>query len=112
MENKRYVIQLDFEEIKLPPFEDILILGKNSAQGRLGLSKSFEIMAPNGYDVFEAEDAEVEAIFINKRLLRKIPSYTVLEILREKVIPYISQGELLKVNLKLSVQYANVEISP
>lgn len=105
----RYSINLSFEEIKLPPFQDILILGKNSAQGKIGLSKSFELLAPNGFDIIEMNDDKVEAVFVNKRILAKIPRDKIIDILKSKVFQFISEGELLKVDFKVTISYANIE---
>ncbi|MCC9136772.1 hypothetical protein ACFSKU_10305 [Pontibacter silvestris] len=107
--NIRYSISLSFEEIRLPPFQDILILSKNCAQGRIGLNKSFELMAPNGFASFEVDDDKVEAVFINKKILSKISAEKLLRILKSKVFDYVSEGELLKVDLKVSMSYTNIE---
>ncbi len=105
----RYSIRLNFEEIKLPPFQDILVLGKNSPQGRIGLSKSFELLIPNGFEVVEIAHDKVEAIFINKRILNKIPSDRIVKILEEKVFPFISEGEMLSVEFKVNVTFNTIE---
>lgn len=106
MENKiKYSINLSFQEIKLPPFDEILILGKNSPHGKHGISKSFELLLPNGFEIIDINEDKVDAVFINKRILAKLPKEKLLKILRDKVFPYISEGELLKVDLKVSISY-------
>jgi len=100
-----YTVDIRVEEIKLPPFDEILVLGRNSPHGKMGILKSFEMLAPNGFEVFEMdEDNElVEAVFINKRILKKVPTETVMKILKDRVFPYISEGELLKVDFKITI---------
>lgn len=105
----KYSISLSFQEIKLPPFDEILILGKNSPQGKLGISKSFEFLNPNGFEIIEVEDEKVEAIFVNKRILVKLPKEKLLKLLQAKVFPYISEGELLKVDVKVTISYSLTE---
>ncbi len=107
--NRKFSLQLSFEEIRLPPFEDILILGKKCPQGKIGVYKSFELLVPNEFEIFEIEDEIVEAIFINKRVLKKLDKDNIIEILREKVFPYISESEILKVDFKLRIFYDSVE---
>ncbi|MDO9614098.1 MAG: hypothetical protein Q7J86_06190 [Bacteroidota bacterium] len=107
--NRKFSIQLSFEEIRLPPFEDILILGKKCPQGKIGVYKSFELLVPNEFEIFEIEDEIVEAIFVNKRVLNKLDKDKIIEILREKVFPYISESEILKVDFKLRIFYDSVE---
>jgi hypothetical protein len=105
----KYTIQLSFEEVRLPPFDDILILGKKSPQGKMGVHKSFEFLIPNEFEAFEVEDEIVEVVFINKRVLKKMGSDRVISILRNKVFPYVSESEMLKVDFKLRIFYESVE---
>lgn len=108
--NVKYSISLSFEEIKLPPFQDILVLGRNSPHGKIGLCKSFELLVPNGFDIIEINDDKVDAVFINKKILTKISSDKIIDILRSKVFQFISEGELIKVDFKVSISYVNIEI--
>lgn len=107
-----YTVHLKFEEIKLPPFEEVLILGKNSTHGKLGLSKSFELLEPNGYEIIEVDHEIVEAVYINKKILKKIQKNEVIRILRAKVFPYVSEGELIKVEFKVSILCSATENEP
>lgn len=105
----KYTIQLSFEEVRLPPFDDILILGKKCPQGRVGVYKSFEFLIPNEFEAFEVDDEVVEVVFINKRVLKKMGSDRVITILRTKVFPFVSESEMLKVDFKLRIFYDSVE---
>lgn len=105
----KYSIDLRFEEIKLPPFEDILVLGKNSHHGKIGIFQSFELLIPNGFTLIEVDNDNVEAVFVNKRLLNKITKEKVIDILQDKVFQFISEGELIKVSFKISISYSNIE---
>ena len=105
----KYSIQLSFEEIRLPPFDDILILGKKNPQGKIGVYKSFDLLVPNEFNVFEVDDAVVEAVFINKRILKKMDKDRIIDLLREKVFPFVSESEILKVDLRLKIFYDGIE---
>jgi hypothetical protein len=106
---RKYSVQLSFEEIRLPPFEDILVLGKKCPQGKIGLNKSFDLLVPNEFEVLEVEDAAVEAVFINKRVLKKMDIDKIMSIIREKVFPFVSDSEIIKVDFKLRVFYDSIE---
>jgi hypothetical protein len=108
--NKRYSIQLSFEEIKLPPFDEILIIGKKCPQGKNGLYKSFEFLVPNEFDVFEVKHDVVEAVYINRRLLNKISKDKIIAILEDRVFPFISISEIVKVDFKLKITYDTIEL--
>jgi hypothetical protein len=49
-----------------------LVLGKKCPQGKIGVYKSFELLVPDEFDFFEIEDPNIEAVFINKRVLKKM----------------------------------------
>lgn len=105
-----YSINLSFEEIKLPPFQEILVVGKNSPQGKIGISKSFELLIPNGFEIIENIDCEkVEAVFVNKRIIKKMPKEEILKILSEKVFPYTSESELIRVDFKVKISFNEIE---
>lgn len=106
---QKYSVQLSFEEIRLPPFEDILILGKKCPHGKIGVYKSFEFLVPNEFDVFEIDDVIVDAVFINKRVLKKMDKDRIIKILKDKVFPFISECEILKVDFKLKIFYDSIE---
>ena len=103
---KSYSINLDFETIKLPPVSEILILGKKVLQGKFGILHSFQLISP---DVFEFLDfsgeynENIEAVIINKGILKKLPRETVLKILEEHVFPFVSKGETVKVNFDVRI---------
>ena len=104
-----YQISLRFQEIKLPPFDEILVLGSKSEQGKMGVAKTFEHLVPEIFEMIEVPDDTIEAIFVNKRLLKKISKENILDILREKVFPYVSAKEIIKVDLEIVVSYDAIE---
>jgi len=106
---QKYSVKLSFEEIRLPPFEDILILGKKCPQGKIGVSKSFEFLVPNEFEVFEIDNSTIESVFINKRVLKKMDKEIIISILSEKVFPFVSDYEIIKVDFKLKIFYDSIE---
>jgi hypothetical protein len=104
-----YVINLDFEAIKLPPVTDILILGKKNPQGKMGVLHSFHLISPDVFELIEINDSEtVEAMIINKSLLSKLKKEEIIRILTEYVFPYISKGEAIRVNLNIQIFQRNI----
>ncbi|MDF1550118.1 MAG: hypothetical protein P1P88_19995 [Bacteroidales bacterium] len=105
----KYSLNLTFEHIKLPPFEDILIVGSKTPQGKIGVSKAFEYLVPDEFEYFEIEDERIEAVFVNKMILNKIDKETIIKILSENVFPYTSARELIKVDFKIKLSYDAIE---
>ncbi|MGB3849350.1 MAG: hypothetical protein WA958_05240 [Tunicatimonas sp.] len=105
----RYQFSLRFQEIKLPPFDEVLVLGSKSGQGKMGIAKTFDYLVPDTFEMIEVLDDTIEAVFVNKRVLKKISKENILEILREKVFPFVSAKEIIKVDLDIVVNYDDIE---
>jgi|WetSurMetagenome_2_1015567.scaffolds.fasta_scaffold250215_1 hypothetical protein len=103
--NRKYSLQLSFEGISLPPFDDILVLGRKCPQGRIGVYKTFEYLVPDEFEAFDVDDEQVETVFINKKILKKMDKDFIFKILKEKVFPYIVSSEIVKVDFKLKIFY-------
>lgn len=108
--NKRYRINLSFEEIKLPPFQEILVLAKDCQQGKIGLSKSIELLNPNGFELKDPKEQDIEAVFVSKKILNKISWENVLAVLQEKVFPYVARGEIVRVEFKVNIDFPEIEL--
>ncbi len=106
----KYSITLGFEEIKLPPFEDILVVGSKSPQGKEGVAKLFEFLIPDQFEAIEMDDPKVEVVFINRKIWNKIDKKNILPIIQQKIIPFISPIEILKVDCKLNVNYHSINM--
>lgn len=106
---KSFSVSLDFEPIKFPPVDDILILGKKLPQGRNGMLHSFQLISPDTFELIEINDDDsIDAVIINKAILRKLSREMVLNILREHVFPYVAKGESVKVNFSIRIFQRNI----
>jgi len=110
MKNKaKLSISINFEEIKLPPFQDILILTRKCQHGKIGITKSYNLLAPNEFELVELEDPTVEAILINKKIIKRLPAQEIIKILKDKVFPYLTTTEIVKVDFEVVVIYKDIE---
>ncbi len=105
----RYSIKMNLEEVNLPPFEDILILGRNGSQGKVGLFQSLQMLYPGIYEMAELHEKNVEAVYINRKITQKLGVEKVIAILRKNVFGLISEGELAKIDFKISISFTNIE---
>jgi len=90
----------------MPIVHDVLILGKNAAHGTHGFRKALELLAPGIFQVVEIAppDDHIAAVFINKKLTRKLSTERIMRVLQQHVFGYISDTELIQVDL--SVRFA------
>lgn len=104
---KNMFISLSFEKAVLPPFEDILILGRENPMGMNGVGECIDLLVPDGFDRFEVDDDHVAAVIINKNILLRLKANETIKILREKVFPFIGKAEIVKVQFTTKVIYEN-----
>lgn len=102
-------ISLSFEGITLPPFQDILIIGQKCPHGKTCISKSLALWHPDNYETIEINDGQIEAIIINKVILKRTSPDKIIGILRKNVFPFITNEELIKVDFKIKVLMENIE---
>ncbi|MBF0295224.1 MAG: hypothetical protein HQL96_08535 [Magnetococcales bacterium] len=108
-DGRGYTVSMEFETISLPPFRDILVLARKCPVGMIGLSKCMGLMAPDGFDLVEVEHEVVEAILVSKQLIKRFPLQKILDILKEKVFPFVSHGETIRIQFHVKIQYDRIE---
>ena len=108
----KFVVNMEFFAVKLPPVKDVLVLGKKYPQGKSGVMECFRFIAPDEFEMFDIDDpSEVaEAVVINKRILNRMPAEQVIEVLRQHVFPFISPGEAINVNFDIKIRVDNLEV--
>jgi len=107
---KTYGIDISFEELTLPLFHGVLILAKNAAQGKYGLGRSLDLLAPGTFQAMDTGLGHecVEAVFINRNLLTKIPAEHIIQVLQRHVFEHVSEGELIQVDMKVRISMNNI----
>ena len=82
MESPRYSIM----ESAWRPATSSRITSYNVCYTKL-LRKAFEYLVPDEFDYIEIPDERVEAIFVNKLILRKLDQEKIVKILTDNVFP-------------------------
>lgn len=104
-----FTVSLNFQGIKLPPFQDILLLGRKCPHGRAGISGCLNLLAPDNFDLVELDDPIVEAMLVSKQILKRMPAEKIIEVLRDNVFPFIDKGEIVKVDFMVTISYDAIE---
>jgi hypothetical protein len=106
-----FSVSLSFEKAQLPPFNDILLLGRKSPIGMSGVKKSLDFLVPDNFEIVPMEGPTVQAMVVNKAILKRLSIEKVIGVLQEAVIPYMSETEIMKVDLSVKV-YFTTELAP
>lgn len=110
MRKRSYTACLQFEAIKLPPVSDILVLAKTSPHGKEGIMQAFQFIAPDEFELIEVNDEHpiVEAILVNKRILKRMGKTQLVELLQTHVFSHVGRGEAVKVDLSIKINVEGV----
>ncbi|MBF0298525.1 MAG: hypothetical protein HQK51_07375 [Oligoflexia bacterium] len=106
----RFSIDLEYEEVSLPPFKDILVITKKCPQGKIGITNCLNLITADEFEFIEVEHDTVEMVIVNKKIIKKVKKEILLNLLEERVFAYTSKGEIVKVNLKIKTMSDNVII--
>ena len=106
---KSFSLNLSFEKITLPPFRDIIILGKRCQHGKVGVTKSLSLLAPDSFELVEIDNEDVAAILVNRQLIKSMTIEKIIDILEEDVFPSFTAYEIIKVDFDLQVKVQNIE---
>ena len=106
----QFHVNLTFEKAQLPPFSDILVLGRKSPVGMSGISKSLEFLLPNHFDLIPVDDPVVEGIVINGSITKRVPIEKVLKVLAARVFPFMSETEMIRVDFSVRVTHTDLMI--
>jgi hypothetical protein len=109
-EGMNYSISLAFEPAYLPPFRDILVIGKRCSLGANGVSRSLELLVPNGFIMHDIDNPNVSALIINRTILKRISAEKIMEILESRVFPYMSDEEIIKVDFDIMIRYDSFDV--
>ncbi len=107
-----YSINLSFSPIKLPPVTDILVLAKKYPQGKVGVSEAFKLIAPDEFEMISIDDGDdevIDAVLINKRIMKKLSQEKIMKTLKETVFPYVSKGEAVNVDFHVTLEFNNIK---
>jgi hypothetical protein len=108
--NMNFTVSIGFEKAHLPPFQDILVLGRKCPVGMSGITKSLDFLLPDGFEVFETDSDDVEALVVNKSILKRMPFEKIVKILEERVFPFMCDTEMIKVDFSVKVSYENLPV--
>ena len=109
IESMRFTVSLDFEAIKLPPFRDILLLSNRCPQGKEGVSKCLNLLEPEKFQLVDVDHPVIEAMLVSKAILKRMPAEKVVEILKDKVFPFVTNGECVKVDFNVRIYFDSIE---
>ena len=108
-ENTKFSVNLSMEFIDLPPFTDIMVVCKQNPHGKQSVTACIKSISRDDFEIFDVEDNVAEFIVVNQKLLKILPFENITSMLREKVFPFLSKGQMIKIDMNVQIHWHNIE---
>jgi len=98
-QKKNILIQMEIVVFKIPPCEDILVIGTKAPIGKNAMMKMLETITPDWFELVEVENPLIEAMVIKKEFIRLIGKDRLAQVIVEEVSPLMAETSLLHIRL-------------
>jgi len=95
----KVLVQLEIAIFKIPPCEDVLVIGKNASIGKNAAVKMMETIAPDYFEVIKVENPIIEALMVKKGFIKLIGKDRLTRLIVEEVTPLMEDTSLLHIKL-------------
>ena len=96
-------LQLRFTQYHLPPLDSALIIGKRAPVGANGISRAFQELSPETFQLIPVEHPMAEAVLVRVSDLRKLPQQALIGRLLQLADQIMDEADTLHVALKFEV---------
>jgi hypothetical protein len=100
---RRINMQLRFTQYHLPPLDSALIIGKRAPVGANGISRAFQELSPETFQLIPVEHPMAEAVLVRVSDLRKLPQQALISRLLQLADQIMDEADTLHVALKFEV---------
>ncbi len=100
---KKILVQMEIAIFKIPPCEDLLVIGKKAPIGKNAAMKMLETVAPDQFEVIEVENPIIEAIVAKRGLIKLMGRDRLIQVVIEEVTPLMEDSTLLHIGLNVKL---------
>ncbi len=94
-------LEASIEIFKIPPFHDILVVGRKAPIGKNTFIKILDWIAPNQFVKLDILDSsEIEAFLVHRSLFNFLGEEALREIVMEEVEPMMEEGLILDISVR------------
>ena len=90
-------------EFVIPPIEDGLVLGRQSAIGHVAIGKALSFLSTTPFERVPVEDEIIGDIIVRAAILRKLESQRLVEFVLREIKPLMGPEEILHLHIEVDV---------
>lgn len=100
-------IQIRFQEFKIPPVQDALVIGREASIGIEAMRRSLTLLqlAPFDHVAMQGdhEDDIVGAILVRRTVLNKIPRDKLIRLIIDRIKPFMTAEEIMHLHIDAEI---------
>lgn len=100
---KKISVQMEIAIFKIPPCEDLLVIGKKAPIGKNAAMKMLETITPDQFEAIEVDNPIIEAIVAKKGLIKLMGRDRLTQVVIEEVTPLMEDTGLLHIGLDVKL---------
>ncbi|HEC59104.1 hypothetical protein LCGC14_0670530 [marine sediment metagenome] len=102
-------ISARISEYKMPPLEDMLVMGKDAPIGSIAMKKALDLLVKTPYEQIDVDDDVIGDILIRKSLLRRISREQLMSFVLTHIKSLLGPEEVLHMELNIDVHLSRIK---
>ena len=110
-QTKKILVQMEVAIFRIPPCEDVLVIGKKAPIGKNAAMNMLETCTPDQFEMIEVENSNIEAMIAKKGIVKLLGRDRLRQVIIDEVAPLMGESGLLHIclNVKL-ISTATIEV--
>ncbi len=100
-------VRVQFQEFKIPPVQDALVIGKRASIGCEAMHRSLTLLHVAAFERIEfkgdCENEIVGDLLVRQTLLNKIPREKLIDLVMVRIKPFMTAEEILHLRIEAEV---------
>lgn len=95
--------RLRFRTLELPAVRDGVVIGRCAPITSDAMLQTLRLMSAERFAELPAEDETVVSVIVREGILKRVSAETILQFVLERVKPYMSDTEVLRLDIDLEI---------
>lgn len=101
LESSAQFFRVRFRTLEMPPIRDGVIIGKNAPITSDAMQQTLKLVSTDRFVEMPVSDEVIGTIIVRDGLLRKLSTQAIEQFVLERVKPYMSNTEVLRLDIDL-----------
>lgn len=106
----KHRITARISEYKIPPVDDVLVLGKTAPIGSVAMQRALGLLIAQPYEHIKLDDDVLSDLLVRQAILKRLKKEALIKFVMAHIKPLMSENEILHLSLDTETQIEVSEI--